>query len=76
MLNFNLPCGVQSLALTYKEKPDLGSWFLLSSHFSCNIHKNAEIFLDITNVLDVEYEEIAGIPQPRRSFAGGIRFQW
>jgi len=76
MVNFNLPCGTQGLALTYKQKPSRSGWFLLNSHFSCNIAKHAGIFLGITNVLDVKYEEIAGIPQPGRSFEGGVRFEW
>lgn len=76
MVNFNLPFGTQGLALTYKQKPSRSGWFLLNSHFSCNINKSAEIFLDITNMLDVKYEEITGIPQPRIFFEGGVRFEW
>ena len=76
VLNFNLPWGGQSLALNYKQKPGRSGWFILNSHSSLNIQKNSQIFLDITNILGVEYEEITGIPQPGRAIEGGIRFQW
>ncbi len=76
MVDFNLPCGIQGLTLTYKERPGRGGWFILNSHFAYKIHRNGQIFLDITNLLGVKYEEIAGIPQPGRAIEGGIRCQW
>lgn len=75
-LIFNLPFGTQTLGLTYKKKPHRRGWFLLNTRLSRNLHKNSQIFLEITNLLNVEYQEIEGIPQPGRWVEAGLRFAW
>jgi iron complex outermembrane receptor protein len=75
-LNFNLPFGIQTLKFTYKKKPLRDGWFLLDAHLSYNLNKNSQIFLHITNLLNVEYQEIEGIPQPGRWIEAGIRLDW
>jgi iron complex outermembrane receptor protein len=75
-LSFRLPFGIQALGLAFKKKPDRPGWYLVSSHFSCDLSKRAQFFLDVTNLFNVKYEEIVGIPQPGRSIEGGIRFDW
>lgn len=76
VVNFNLPFGIQTMGLTYKKKPRRDGWFLLNTHLSYTINKNLQIFLNITNLLNVEYQEIEGIPQPGRWVEVGIRLEW
>jgi iron complex outermembrane receptor protein len=76
MLKFSLPFGAQGIGFTYKKKPGRGGWFLLNASLSYKLNKNSRIFLDAENILDKEYEEIGGIPQPGRYIEGGLRFEW
>jgi outer membrane cobalamin receptor len=64
------------MGLIYKKKPDRRGWFLLNTAFNYRINKAAEIFLKISNLLNVEYQEIEGIPQPGRWIEAGIRVEW
>jgi iron complex outermembrane receptor protein len=43
---------------------------------SNRVNKNSQVFLKITNLLGVEYQEIEGIPQPRRWIEAGFRLEW
>jgi len=89
--NFHLPFGKQSLGLTYKQKPARDGWVLMNMHLSCNLDvlgrfflkenkqkagEGGQIFFNITNLLNVAYQEIEGIDQPGRWVEGGIRFSW
>jgi iron complex outermembrane receptor protein len=76
VFTFNLPFGDQGLGLTYKQKPHRRGWFLLDAALSKNLNKNSRVFLKITNLLNVEYQEIEGIPQPGRWVEAGLRFDW
>jgi len=73
---FKLPFGEQVLSMTYKKRPQRHGWFLLNSYLNYKLNKNTQAFLRVTNLLNVEYQEIEGIPQPGRSLEGGIRFNW
>jgi len=75
-LIFNLIFGIQSINLTYKKKPAQKDWFLLNTNFSYKLNKNTQLFLKITNLLNVKYEEIKGIMQPKRWIEAGLRFSW
>ncbi|MEW6101290.1 MAG: TonB-dependent receptor [Candidatus Omnitrophota bacterium] len=74
--NFNLPFGNQSVGFSYKKKPRRDGWFLLHAHFSYNLNKYAQVFLRADNLLNVEYQEIEGIPQPGRWVEAGLRLEW
>lgn len=76
MFSFNLPFGIQTIELTYKKKPSRRGWFLFNTHLSYNLNKNSQLFLDISNLLNVEYQEIESIPQPGRWVESGLRFEW
>ncbi|PIP19502.1 MAG: hypothetical protein COT38_03900 [Candidatus Omnitrophica bacterium CG08_land_8_20_14_0_20_41_16] len=69
-LIFKLPFITQSLGFTYKQKPGRNGWFLLNSRTDYPLNKNVEVFLSITNILNLEYQEIEGIPQPGRWIEG------
>jgi outer membrane cobalamin receptor len=76
LLNWELPFGVQTAGLTYKKRPHRDGWFLLDIGLTRTLHKNALLFLKATNLLNVEYQEIAGIPQPGRCMEAGLRLRW
>jgi len=75
-LLYNCAFGNQAIGMTYKKKPGRDGWFLLDGCFSYRVNKNSRIFLSISNILNVEYQEIAGIPQPGREVTAGVRFEW
>jgi len=75
-LKFNLPFGVQTISGIYKKKPGRRGWFLLDAYLSYNLNKNFHIFSRATNLLNVEYQEIEGIPQPGRWVEAGLRVEW
>ncbi len=73
---FKLPFGIQSLGFTYKQKAGRPGWFLLNARANYNLNKNMSVFVSGTNLLNVGYEEIEGIPQPGRWVDSGIRLEW
>jgi len=75
-LIFDLPLFTQSFSLNYKKKPGRGGWLTLNTHLSYNFYKYAQVFVEVDNMLSKEYEEIPGIPQPKRWVEGGVRFEW
>jgi iron complex outermembrane receptor protein len=73
---FKLPFGAQSLGFTYKQKPGRDGWFLLNARVNYNLNKNTSLFINGTNLLNVGYQEIEGIPQPGRWVESGLRLEW
>lgn len=76
VFSFNLPFGVQTLGFSFKKKPDRRGWFLLDTHLAYDFNKHAKAFFNVTNLLNVEYQEIVGIPQPGRFMETGVRLEW
>ncbi|MDD5505203.1 MAG: TonB-dependent receptor [Candidatus Omnitrophica bacterium] len=76
VFNFNLPFGRQEIRFTYKKRPGRRGWLLMNSGFNYNLNSNAKVFLRAENILNVEYQDIAGVPQPGRYIEAGLRFQW
>jgi iron complex outermembrane receptor protein len=75
-LLIKLPFGIQNFGLTFKKKPDRRGWMLLNARLNYNLNKHSSLFLDVTNLCNVEYQEIEGIPQPGRWVEGGFRLEW
>ncbi|MDD5519010.1 MAG: TonB-dependent receptor, partial [Candidatus Omnitrophica bacterium] len=73
---FKLPFGFQSVGFTYKQKPGRSGWFLLNVRANFNLNKNMSLFLSGTNLLNVGYQEIEGIPQPGRWIDSGFKLEW
>jgi iron complex outermembrane receptor protein len=73
---FRLPFGIQSVGFTYKQKPGRDGWFLLNARLNYNLNKNASLFINGTNLFNVGYQEIEGIPQPGRWIDSGFRLEW
>lgn len=76
MFTLKLPFGTQGIGVTYKKKPGRRGWPLFNTRFSYNLKKNCEFYLEITNLLDIKYEEIEGIPQPGRWTQAGVKIEW
>jgi len=75
-LNLDLPFGRQEIGFSYKKRPGRGGWFLLNLGLNYALSENSKIFLSSTNLLDVEYQDIAGIPQSGRYIEAGLRYSW
>jgi outer membrane receptor protein involved in Fe transport len=76
VFSFDLPFGSQEIGLNFKKRPGRAGWFLLNAGLSYNLNKNSKIFLSSTNILNVEYQDIAGIPQSGRYIQAGLRLSW
>jgi len=76
VFSFVLPCGRQEIGFNYKKRPGRRGWLLMNSGFNYELNYNAKIFLNAENILNVEYQDIAGIPQPGRYIEAGLRLQW
>lgn len=76
VFGFNLPFGQQEIGFTYKKRPTRNGWLLMNAGLNYNLNKNLKIFLNSTNILNVEYQDIAGIPQSGRYLETGFRLEW
>ena len=76
VFSFALPFGQQEISFNYKKRPGRRGWLLMNSGFNYNLNRFAKIFLHAENILNVEYQDIAGIPQPGRYIEAGLRLQW
>ena len=59
-----------------KKKPGRRAWVLVNDRFTFDVSKNVGLFCEVYNLLNVEYQEIEGIPESDRQFKCGIQFQW
>ncbi|MDD5027014.1 MAG: TonB-dependent receptor [Candidatus Omnitrophica bacterium] len=75
-LKLKLPFGSQSMGFTYKQKPGRSGWFLLNARANFRLNKDMSLFLSGTNLLNVGYQEIEGIPQPGRWVGSGFKLEW
>lgn len=73
---FQFDFGTQEIGLTYKKTPGRKGWFLMHARLGYDLNKNSNIFFSVTNIFNVEYQEIAGITSPGRWIEGGLRFKW
>lgn len=76
VFNLDLPFGQQEIGFNYKKQPGRRGWLLLNAGLSYNLNKNSKLFLSSTNILNVEYQDIEGIPQPGRYIQAGLRLAW
>ncbi|HEX5854851.1 MAG TPA: TonB-dependent receptor [Thermoanaerobaculia bacterium] len=75
-----LPLGLSATSrLSYFSRPSFadGVW-LLSARLSWQVFQGRilEFFVDGDNLGNVRYEEVAGVPLPRRTFFGGFNLTW
>lgn len=76
VFSFNLPFGKQEINFTYKKRPSRDGWLLMNMGLNYNLNKNSKLFLNSTNLLNVGYQDIAGIPQPGRYYEAGFKLNW
>ncbi|HTY45434.1 MAG TPA: TonB-dependent receptor [Patescibacteria group bacterium] len=76
LLSWDLPFGVQTAELTYKKRPSRRGWFLMNIGLTRNLNTHALLFCNLTNALNVEFQEIVGIPQPGRWVEAGLKLRW
>jgi len=76
IFNLELPFGRQEIGFNYKQRPGRRGWLLLDAGLSYDLNKNSKVFLSSTNILNVEYQDIAGIPQSGRYIQAGLRCEW
>jgi len=76
VFNFDLPFGRQEIGFSYKKRPERRGWLLINAGLNYNLNRNSKIFLNSTNILNVEYQDIAGIPCPGRYVEAGLRLEW
>lgn len=75
-LNLILPFGTQRISLIYKDRKTQRDYLLVDLHFSTAVRKYAELYLDVLNLSDEDYEEIMGVPMPGISFRTGLRMEF
>ncbi len=76
VFTFNLPFGTQAVVFNFKKKPDRHSWFLVNTHIAYDLNKLCTVFFDVTNLFNVNYQEIEGVPSPGRLMEAGLRLDW
>jgi vitamin B12 transporter len=76
VFNLKLPFGQQEIGFNYKKRPGRRGWLLMNAGLNYSFTQNTKIFLNSTNILNVEYQDIAGIPQAGRYIEAGMKFRW
>ncbi|MCM8791685.1 MAG: TonB-dependent receptor [Candidatus Omnitrophica bacterium] len=77
VLDFSFKRYNHFIGFSYNKPPQRDGWFILDTNFIYRPKKeNMEFFFDVSNLLNVEYQNISGIPSPKRNFQLGIRFYW
>lgn len=75
-LNFNLERIKAGNEFIYKKQPHRDGWFLWNWQFAYRLNPQATLFVKCSNFLNVEYQEIPGIPSPGRQINLGLRWSW
>jgi iron complex outermembrane receptor protein len=65
----------QNLKGTYKQHSHKRGYFILDGRLSKTLGQ-LEFHLGATNLLDISYEEVPGVPMPRSSFDCGIKLEF
>lgn len=76
IFNLCLPFGRQEIGFNYKKRPDRRGWLLMNTGLNYNLNSNSKVFFNATNVLNVEYQDIEGVPQSGRYMEAGLRLEW
>ena len=76
VFNFDLPFGRQEIGFSYKKRPTRRGWLLMNAGLNYNLNLQTKIFMNFSNILNVEYQDIEGIPQSGRYMEAGLRLTW
>jgi len=66
----------QSFNLLFKKKPHRRGWLIAGVRFSKKIQDTWDLYIDVANFFNEEYQEIEGIAGEKRRVEAGIRFEW
>ena len=68
--------GRNRVDLIMKKKPNRRDWVLVNDRVSFDVKKDVELFAEVYNLFNVEFQEIEGIPEQGRLFKAGVKFSW
>lgn len=79
-VSFDLPFGVEQMVrLSYEERINQRHYFLLDTKISKELkskHYTTKVFINVTNLLNTSYDEVAGVPMPGRWAECGMRVEF
>jgi iron complex outermembrane receptor protein len=73
---FDLPLFSSLIELEYKKRPNRDGWILVNLAIRRKMSAKAELFCKASNIFNVEYQDIEGIPSPGRWVEAGVRLEW
>ena len=59
-----------------KKKPGRRDWVLVNDRVSFDVKKDVELFAEVYNLFNAEFQEIEGIPEQGRLFKAGVKLSW
>jgi len=68
--------GHQAIRYMYKRKPARSGWSMIDLYWGKPFGEHLEVFFDIQNALNTDYEEIVGVPAPGRILKAGLDIKW
>lgn len=65
-------------SLTYKKKPGRDGWVIadVSTDYLLKKNPDLKLYFAVSNIFNVEYQEIEGVPQPGIWPEAGLRLEW
>ena len=76
VFNIHFSFGRQEIGFSYKKRPGRRGWLLMNAGLNYGLNRHSRIFLNAANILNVEYQDIEGIPQPGRYVEAGLSLEW
>ncbi|MFA5038082.1 MAG: TonB-dependent receptor [Candidatus Omnitrophota bacterium] len=62
--------------VVFKKKPARRGWTLINDRLSWSPKRDWEVFCQVDNLFNAEYQEIEGIPEPGRIAKFGVKYSW
>lgn len=76
-ISYETPVGKPSIGIEFKKQTSgRDPWILVKLGYSVQLNGYVKFFSSISNLCNVEYQEIEGIPQPGRYAEAGIAIDW
>ncbi len=73
---FSLAGYEAGIASTYVKKPARRGWLESNLSLERKLRCGVSVFGRVSNLFNVEYQDIAGVPSPGRQMEGGLRLEW
>lgn len=68
--------GSNRAELEIKKKPGRRAWTLFNDRFSWRLKQSTEVFVEVNNLFNCEYQDIEGVPSEGRGFKAGVKYTW